>query len=260
MDATTRGLTQLADGFWNIRGSFRIAGLVDVGTHCSLVRLGDGRFVFLDSYTLSAPVRTAVDALTGGGAKVAAILNLHPFHTLHCTWIHEAFPKAELYGTQRHREKLPDLPWHEDACEGAAVRDRFGADFAFSMPDGVPLVCADESVHFASILALHRVSGTIHVDDTLVYLDKGFPISLLPMNRRLDFHPTLATGLEPRAGAADAFRAWAIGLGSDWADARRIAAAHDGVLAVEKGRFPDLVGEALARVSPVLDRHRAKYG
>lgn len=250
----------LGDGFWTVRGSFRIGGVFDVGTQCSLVRLASGKFVFLDSYTLTDDVRAQVDALTDGGAKVEAVLNLHPFHTLHCEWMHEAFPQAKLYGTARHHKLLPDLPWEGLRCEQDELAEHYGADFAFSVPRGVPLVCADESVHFSSVLALHRASGTMHVDDTFVYLRKGFPLSLLPFTGRLGFHPTLAKALEPRAGAADEFREWAIGLGIDWADARRIAAAHNSVLWLDSKKLPDLIGEALGRVKPALDAHRAEYG
>ena len=128
------------------------------------------------------------------------------------------------------------------------------------MPRGVTLVSDDDSVHFSSVLALHRASGTVHVDDTFVYLRKGFPLSLLPFTGRLGFHPTLAKALEPRAGAADQFREWAIKLGVDWADAKRIAAAHNAVLPLDRKTLPDLIGEALGRVKPVLDAHRAEYG
>ena len=100
----------------------------------------------------------------------------------------------------------------------------------------------------------------MHVDDTFVYLRKGFPLSLLPFTGRLGFHPTLAKALEPRAGAADQFREWAIKLGVDWADAKRIAAAHNAVLPLDRKTLPDLIGEALGRVKPVLDAHRAEYG
>ena len=252
-------MTRLADGFWRITGEVRVGGLLDIGTQCSLVRRDDGRFVFLDSYTLPAPVRQQVDALTDEGRKLDAIINLHPFHTLHCEWMHRTYPDATLYGTTRHHEKLPGLPWHATRCEEPALAEKFGDTFAFSQPKGMPLVCEDESVHFSSILALHRASGTIHVDDTLVYLDKGFPLSALPMTGRLSFHPTLDKALTPEAGAADEFRAWAMELGIDWADARRVAAAHNAVRELGEEEFPTLIGEALGRVKPVLDRHRAEY-
>ena len=252
-------LVDFGNGFWSVRGSLRIAGLLDIGTQCSLVRLASGNFVFLDSYTLDDATKAGIDALTGNGAKVEAIVNVHPFHTLHCEWMHDAYPEAKLYGTARHKEHLPDLPWQDLGCEQQGMADLFGDDIAFSVPRGVNMVCEDESVHFSSVLALHRASGTIHVDDTLVYLRKGFPLSLLPITGRLDFHPTLAKALEQRSGAADDFRQWAIDLAVDWAEAQRVAAAHNAVLDLDREELPRLVGEALGRVKPVLDAHRAEY-
>ena len=174
--------------------------------------------------------------------------------------MHRAFPQAKLYGTARHLENLPDLPWESLRCEDDGLAQRYADDFAFSVPRGVVLVSDDESVHFSSVLMLHRASGTLHVDDTFVYLRKGFPLNLLTFTGRLGFHPTLAKALEPRAGAADAFRDWAIGLGVDWADTRRIAAAHNAVLELDAKQLPDLIGAALGRVKPVLDAHREQYG
>lgn len=184
-------LIDLGNGFWTVRGSLRIGGVFDVGTQCSLVRLANGNFVFLDSYTLTDAIRAEVDALTDGGARVEAIINVHPFHTLHCEWMHRAFPQAKLYGTARHLEHLPDLPWESLRCEDDALAQRYADDFAFSVPRGVVLVSDDESVHFSSVLMLHRASGTLHVDDTFVYLRKGFPLNLLPFTGRLGFHPRL---------------------------------------------------------------------
>jgi hypothetical protein len=253
-------LVDCGDGYWSVRGDFRIAGVINVGTQCALVRLADGGFVFLDSYTLPRAVRAAVDRLTEGGARVRAILNLHPFHTVHCEWMHRAFPHAKLYGTARHHAKWPALPWESERCESPEFPALFGKDFEFSQPAGVPLVCPDESVHFSSILALHRASGTIHVDDTLTYLEAPFPLSLLPMTGRLDFHPTLAKALLPEPGAADAFEEWARDLAVDWHAARRVAAAHNAILPLGHEELPELVGAALGRAQRVLDKHRATYG
>lgn len=256
----TGRLTEIGTGFWRVSGDFKLGGIVNLGTQASLVRLADGNFVFLDSYTLPDAVKAEVDILTEAGSKLTAILNLHPFHTLHCEWMHRAYPDAALYGTARHHRKLPDLPWQDQKCESGVLEEAFGDDFAFSIPRGVPLVCEDEAVHFSSILALHRASGTIHVDDTLVYLDKGFPLSLLPVIGRVAFHPTLDKALEPRPGAADEFREWAIALGIEWAGAKRIAAAHNAVRELAPEEFPQLIGEALGRVKPVLESHRSEHG
>ena len=60
-------LTDHGNGFWNVRGTLRIAGLLNVGTHCSLVRLSSGRFVFLDSYDLAPAIADRVMAITDQG-------------------------------------------------------------------------------------------------------------------------------------------------------------------------------------------------
>ena len=69
-----KDVVDVGDGFWNIRGSFKVGGLVDVRTHCSLVRLASGKFVFLDAYALPDEVKAWVDAQTDGGKAVEAIL------------------------------------------------------------------------------------------------------------------------------------------------------------------------------------------
>ncbi|MBD58730.1 MAG: hypothetical protein CL808_01225 [Citromicrobium sp.] len=251
-------LTDFGNGFHHIRGAFRIGGVLDIGTHCALVELPDGRFVFLDSYTLDDGLKAQVDALTDNGRKLAAIVNLHPFHTLHIEWMAKAFPQAKLYGTRRHHEKFPDLPWESEECDAGRLEGLFGDALEFSIPRGVQMVCEDENVHFSSVLAYHRPSATIFVDDTLMCLKAPFPLSLLPITGELAFHPTLAKALEPGAKAAEDFREWAIGMAQGWADARRVATAHNATMEVSPGEFPENVGAALGKVAGVLRKHRER--
>ena len=253
-------IDDFGNGFWHIRGEYRAGGLVNLGTHCALVRLADGNFVFLDSYTLPDPILREVEALTDGGAKIRAIVNVHPFHTLHCEWMYSAFPQATLYGTARHKRKFPDLPWHEVLCEDDALADEFDGELDFKVPDGVNLVCDDPNVHFGSVLAYHRASRTIFVDDTLSLLNAPFPLSLLPMTGRLDFHPGLAKALQDDPQAVPQFREWVMRLGTEWHDARRVAMAHNSVLDLPTADFPERLGEALGRAEPVLAKHQARIG
>jgi hypothetical protein len=103
----------LGHGFWNIRSDFRLVGILNIGTHASLIRLRSGRFVILDSCALSEATRSQLLALTDEGRGVEAILNLHPFHTLHCAEMAGVFPGARLYGSVRHMRQHPDLPWEQ---------------------------------------------------------------------------------------------------------------------------------------------------
>lgn len=252
-------MKQLAENFWNLRGSFKVAKIIDLGTQMSLVRKRDGAFVLIDSYAVSGPDREALLKLTGNGAAIEAIINVHPFHTLHCAAAHELAPQARLYGTRRHREQAPELPWEEDAIEDVATQGRFG-DLDFSMPAGLDLVTGDDSVHAASVLVRHRQSGIVHVDDTLMVLAAPGPLGRVLPQSRLRFHPMLGKALRERPGAADDFAAWARDLAHEWAATPIVCAAHSAVRRLPPGGWREEITRALSAVGKTLDHHRERHG
>lgn len=248
-------MLRIADDFFNIRGSFKVGGLVEIGTQCSLVRRASGRFIFLDSYTLGGAVQREVDVLTNGGKDVEAILNLHPFHTVHVRAMHQRYPKARLYGTARHLSLFPELPWEKTRTEQTRLHTMLGEDFEFSVPRGVDFISANDKVHFSSVLAFHRGSRTIHVDDTLMYVRLPLPMRVLGFRDILSFHPTLRQALEKRKGAGRDFRAWAEELAEDWRDAENLCAAHTTALTAVQNKgasIHDRILAALNKVSGVL--------
>lgn len=258
-----KDLVAVGEGFWSIRGQFRLAGVLNVGTQAALVHLSDGRFVLLDSYSLRPELLAELQRITGGADKVAAILNLHPFHTLHTQAMQAQFPSAALYGTARHKEKFPGLPWQDLDTEDPALWPAFDPDLDFTVPRGVAFIPANEQLHFASVMAYHRPSGTIHVDDTFNALAPGGLGRALGWRPRISFHPTLPKVLDQSPGAADAFRAWAEDLSADWGDARNLCAAHNAVLSVDQlgfASFAPAMRDALNRVEPKLQAHGAEYG
>ncbi len=174
----------VAENFWNIRGSFRIGGVIDIGTQASLVQLSSGSFLLLDSYSISEYLQKEIEAILGE-EEIEAILNLHPFHTVHVQRMHELFPDARLHGTQRHLDLFPDLPWEEVRSEDQELHDWYADELDFTIPRGVDFISANENVHFASVMAYHRASGTIHVDDTLMYLRLPRLLSLIGLSERL---------------------------------------------------------------------------
>ena len=131
---------KITEDFWNIRGTFRIGGVIDIGTQASLVLLSNGKFAFLDAYTLSGAVMREVFELSRDGKDVEAILNLHPFHTIHVRKMHEMFPHARLYGTRRHLSRFPELPWENTCTEDPKLHQKFADDFEFSVPRGVDFI------------------------------------------------------------------------------------------------------------------------
>lgn len=247
------------NGFWNIRGSFKIGGLVDIGTQASLVKLSDGRFVFLDSYTLSPDQRAQVDKITGGAEAVAAVLNTHPFHTLHAEAMHRDFPGAKHYGTARHIEKFPHLGWESLRVEDPVLWSAFAPDLAFSVPEGVVFIHPNAHIHCASVLVWHPASRTIHVDDTF----GARPPKDASRKAKVSIHPTLRFALEKRPGAAGDFRDWGTKLLQDWADPHFLCAAHTGALRADDlagGSIADAMKAALNAAEKTLSRHQKNWG
>ena len=253
-------MQQLADTFWNFRGSFKIAKVLDIGTHMSLVRRESGRYILLDSYNIDEAGQRQLLALTNGGSAIDAIINVHPFHTLHCRAMYDLVPSARLIGTRRHLVEASDLPWETSTIETPQTQEEFSEDLDFSIPDGVHLVPDDESVHAGSVLVRHKKSGIVHVDDTInVLAAPGIAGRVLPQSA-LKFHPALPKALIKEPGAADAFASWAESIAETWSDTKIVCAAHSAVRRLPAGGWTAEILAALEDQHKVLARHRAEHG
>ena len=252
-------IKHLAENFWNIRGDFKIAHMINIGTHMSLVRKPDGRFILIDAYEPDELDRAKLMILKDNGALIDAVLNVHPFHTVHCKFIHETLPQARFIGTRRHHEQKPQLDWDPAPIEDVATQQQFSDLLDFSIPAGLEFVPVDESVHASSVLVRHRQSGIVHVDDTLMYLVPQSLIKRVVPEPKLRFHPKLADALQKRAGAADDFLRWAIDTTRDWADTRIICAAHNGIAHLIDETFSHAIQDALELASDTLQNHRNAF-
>ena len=239
------------------------AGVIDVGTQSALVRLSTERYVLLDSYALGRAARRFVSEMTDGGERLEAIINLHPFHTIHVRAVHAWYPQAALYGTERHHRKLPDLPWARTQSEDPALHEQYAGDFDFTVPRGVDFVSADDNVHFASVMAYHRASKTIYSDDTVNYLRLPQLARWAGLGDSVGFHPTLSRALQRRAGAARDFREWADELIKNWGAAENLCAAHTAALLKSENQGDSIrkrLKNALRRVESTLASHQRKHG
>lgn len=230
--------------------------MINIGTQMSLVRKLDGRFILIDAYEPGEQDRAELFDLTDNGALVDAVLNVHPFHTVHCKFVHETLPHARLVGTRRHRQQMPQLDWDPALIEDAATQQQFADLFDFSIPAGVEFIPEDESVHVSSVLVRHRESSIVHVDDTLMYLNPPSLVKLVMPGPKLRFHPKLADALLKRASAADEYVRWAKELASNWADTRIVCAAHNGIARLTDQTFGQAIDNALEQVSDTLQNHR----
>jgi hypothetical protein len=256
-------ILQISDDFWNIRGSFKIAGFVDIGTQAALFRRANGRFVFLDSYTFDSAAQKQIDKITNNGADVEAVLNLHPFHTLHVEWMQQQYPDAKHFGTARHLSKFPDLNWQTLRTEDEELYPFYAEELEFSVPKGVDFISDDEKVHFSSVLVYHRESRSIYSDDTLMYIRLPALMRILGMSDSVSFHPTLSKVLEKRRGATHEFTAWAEKMAKQWKKAENLCAAHTASLLEEDNdgdSIHDRIIQALDKVKSTLDSHEKKYG
>ena len=256
-------IIQIADGFWNIRGSFKIAGIIDIGTQASLVKRKNGKFIFLDSYSFDDSTKAELDAITNQGKDVETVLNVHPFHTVHVQKMQELYPDAMHFGPARHVEKFPELNWQTLRTEDPELHRRFASNFDFSIPRGVDYISDDENLHFSSVLVYHRLSRTIHVDDTFMYIRLPLLMRFFGLNDAMSFHPTLSKVLEKRAGAADDFQRWAEDLAENWKKAENLCAAHTTALIGREDKNVDIqarILKALKKVQSTLKSHKSKYG
>jgi hypothetical protein len=99
-----------------------------------------------------------------------------------------------------------------------------GAEFVNPMPAG--------SNHFSSVLVFHKLSKTVHCDDTLMYFDKPGKASRWIAGFKensMHFHPSMErSALYRTAEAPKQFLHWFAQLLFDW-DFQHLATAHKGV-------------------------------
>lgn len=251
---------QVDDGFWNLRGSFKVAGILNIRTHMSLVRRANGRYLALDACDLGPAARALIDEKTRGGEDLDAFLHLHPFHTVYVRTLHQLYPRARLYGTARHHAELADLPWDPLRTEDPALHAHFAEDLELTVPRGVDLVTPDPKIHFGSVLVIHRATQTLHVDDTLIYAQ--LPLLLRLFGRDITrFHPALAGALRSEPGSAEAFRGWARELIERARTLQNLCAAHTSTLLTRSDAGPPIaarIEDALRRAESTLRAHEQK--
>lgn len=242
-------LHDLGNGFWNIRGSFVRDNMIDIGNQSALVRLNSGKFILLDSYTLTGGVKEQVMALTDDGQDIEAVLNVHPFHTVHCARVAKDLPHATFYGSARHHKQVPEVDWSEDYVESAAVAKRY-PELEFSMPKGIYYIAPDDSVHSGSLLVYHAASQSLYVDDTF-----EIPPSKLfdKVQADINLHATTLKALKDEEDAGKAYCDWATKLAHDWRKVRHFCGAHSGLVIFKEGEFKEKLTDTINKARATLE-------
>lgn len=237
-------LKEVRPGFWNIRAPFYVLnGMVNLGTHMSIVEIGPEKFVALDCVDLAlSTALQEINELTDNGRNLVAVIQTHPFHTLAIPKFHAQFPSMagrRWYGCPRHLIKCTvdangtDITWAGD-LNNCSIRRAFEPHLLMSVPDGCEFIDPKPPTrnHLATVLVLHVPSRTVHVDDCLNWIED---IGLLPRlalgNKTLAFHPSLIhSGLHPTAQAPLDFKRWVQRTLIDNWDYDALVTAHNSML------------------------------
>jgi hypothetical protein len=239
---------KIGPGFWNVRSSFMIDGF-DIGTQMSLIQLKNGKFLIIDTVAIDAPLKNAIDTLTGNGTLMEAVLASHPFHTTYFPSFYKLYPKVPYYGTPRHIRIQPQIPWKGSLWD-CATRQQWLPEVHMRIARGSEFVQPEpeDTNHFSGIHIFHEVSKTIHIDDTIMY-DEPFAGDML-------FHPSLlGPGLYHIPESPHAFRDWVQKMIKEW-DFDNICAAHNGV---KIGGAKDELQTLLNYAEPVFDGLIVEY-
>lgn len=206
-------------------------GLLDVGTHMSIIQLPNNKFLVVDTIEISPDLKAEIDQLTNNGDDIEAVVATHPFHTLWFPKFYELYPKPAYFGTPRHLRVQKGIPWKGHVGD-TRVREQWAPEVQMRIPAGGefenPL--PESTNHFSSCWLYHAPTKTVHVDDTIMLICKpGFLLRLGGLSDgQMRFHPSMTgPGLYPHTGAPNEFRDWVLQTCKDW-QFDNFCAAHMG--------------------------------
>jgi hypothetical protein len=253
-------LVQVGPNFWNIRGDFTAFKLFEIGTHFSVIKLENNKFLVIDTIPLDPDLKTELDRLTNNGEDIEAVIATHPFHTVFFPDFYKAYPKPAYYGTARHIRNQPDIPWVADVntpevlnkwAPYVQMRIPAGAEFNAPKPETVN--------HFSSVWVFCPSAKAIHVDDTVGYYeDVSLSLRIVGIKKHtLQFHNSMdGPGLYHTKEAPLQFRDWVHAIINDW-DFDIICCAHKNNV-LEGGKA--MLAECLDKATPTLEKLSKQNG
>jgi len=232
-----------------------IGGLLNIGTHMSIIQLSSGKFLVVDTVPLDDKLTAEINALTNDGKDIEAVIATHPFHTLAFPGFYEKFPSAPYYGTPRHLRVVTQVPW-TGCISDPQLMDMWMPDVELRIPAGAEWVSPlpESSNHFNSCWVFSPRDRTVHVDDTLCYIaDPPLIVKWLGGLKKGHFmwHTSLSgPGLYHTQEAPFEFKAWVEAILQDW-DFDNICCAH---IENKIGGAHDALEQALKDVEPTLQK------
>ncbi|KAJ3072468.1 hypothetical protein HDU98_003544 [Podochytrium sp. JEL0797] len=165
MEAFTK-IRQIGPDCYNLRAPFKIAGLFDIGTHMTFIRLANGKFLVLSTLALDLKSIQEIEALTNKGALIDSVIATNPFHTCAFYEFYQLYPTAKFYGTPRHLRKIPKIPW-VGIVSAVNILKKFEPDVFLTIPAGAEFdsPTPESYNHFSGVVAFHPASKTVICDD-----------------------------------------------------------------------------------------------
>jgi len=254
-NAEVHRLVEIGPGFYNIRASFRsFNGLVDIGTHMSIIKLPKGSFLVIDAVHLDKSLKAEIDVLTDNGNRIEAVLATHPFHSLGFNTFYKAYPHVQYIGTPRHFRTLKDIPWAGE-ISNPQILSRWSPDIQLRIPAAAEFKAPlpEKYNHFTCVWVYHKPSKTLHVDDTINYFDHPDALMKLAGKKTnlMEFHPSISgPGLYPTPDAPKIFKKWVTDILTDW-DFDNMCCAHIGN---KIGGAKEALRQALVNTEPIFKK------
>ena len=111
---------EIGSGFYNLKTPFVLGAVFDIGNQMSLLRLhSTGRYIVIDTCSLTPAAKAELDFLTDGGKLIDAVVASHPYHTMFFVPFHKMYPTLKYYGTPRHIRTIPTIQWTGDVSTEA---------------------------------------------------------------------------------------------------------------------------------------------
>jgi len=258
---TKTWLTPIGTNFWNVRAHFpMMKGLVDIGTHMSIIKLSTGKFLVISTVQLNPDLKHEIDTLTNNGADIEAVIATHPFHTLAFPAFYQSYPKAPFYGTPRHMRRQKDIPWAGTVNDPVVMKKWESEGVFMRIPDGGDFVAPvpEEYNHWSSVWVFHRDSKTIHIDDTINYFSNPSVLMKVVGKKKgcMEFHDSLkGPALYPKPESPGQFKTWVESLLKDW-DFDNMCCAHIGN---KIGGAKQSLQDTLTNSQPIFDKLTTQF-
>eukprot|EP01038_Epipyxis_sp_PR26KG_P012191 gene12191-16332_t len=208
-------------------GKSKQGGLVNVGVQMSFIRLSNGRYLIIDTISVTNEAKAEIDHLTESGSLIEAVIATHPFHTLYFKPFQKIYPGVNMYGTPRHIRNIPDVKWEGDVNDEVVRKMWENEGIFMRIPDGAEFVSPVENNHFSGVFVFHSASRTIHINDTIMYIVN--PTCLMRFagltHGKMFIHNF--TSFYPNADAPYQFKSFLEKLINDW-DFDNLCCGHSG--------------------------------